>query len=478
MPGREAQVVVIGGGITGLATAYRLAQRYRGAIHITVLEADDRLGGKIKTSPFAGLPSVDEGPDAYLARVPHAVTLAHDLGLDSSITHPASGHAAIHHDGLCPLPEGLLLGVPTGLARLARSPLLSWRGKARAALEPFLPPSPDPHDSIGLFVRQRFGIEVHERLVDPLVGSIYAADTMNFSLAMVPQLAALSNDRSILLAARRNLRSAPPPSRPVFDTPRGGMGMLVGSLADALGTLGVHIRTGTSAVRLERDRSPANSQPRYRVSVHGAEGDDEIQADAVIVTSPARASADLVSSVDAAAGTMLRTWDHASVVMVTLRSVEKTPSAFRGLSGYLIPKPEQDRLTAVSFGSNKWEHWRPADDSMIVRASLGRDGAPIDDLIDAWSDEQFVEQVVNEVACHTGVTITPAEQRVTRWPCSFPQYRPGHAKLVESLDRSLEAAAPGVLMAGASFRGIGVPACVAQAERAAEVTARFLNGVL
>lgn len=478
MPGREAQVVVIGGGITGLATAYRLAQRYRGAIHITVLEADDRLGGKIKTSPFAGLPSVDEGPDAYLARVPHAVTLAHDLGLDSSITHPASGHAAIHHDGLCPLPEGLLLGVPTGLTRLARSRLLSWRGKARAALEPFLPPSPDPHDSIGLFVRQRFGIEVHERLVDPLVGSIYAADTMNFSLAMVPQLAALSNDRSILLAARRNLRSAPPPSRPVFDTPRGGMGMLVGSLADALGTLGVHIRTGTSAVRLERDRSPANSQPRYRVSVHGAEGDDEIQADAVIVTSPARASADLVSSVDAAAGTMLRTWDHASVVMVTLRSVEKTPSAFRGLSGYLIPKPEQDRLTAVSFGSNKWEHWRPADDSMIVRASLGRDGAPIDDLIDAWSDEQFVEQVVNEVACHTGVTITPAEQRVTRWPCSFPQYRPGHAKLVESLDRSLEAAAPGVLMAGASFRGIGVPACVAQAERAAEVTARFLNGVL
>lgn len=481
MPDRDARVVVIGGGITGLTTAYRLARRHRDAgrdAHITVLEADDRVGGKVKTSPFAGLPSVDEGPDAYLARVPHAVALARDLGLDSSITHPASGHAAIYRDGLHPLPEGLLLGVPTGLARLAASSLLSWRGKARAALEPLLPPSPDPHDSIGLFIRQRFGTEVHERLVDPLVGSIYAADTMNFSLAMVPQLAALSNDRSILLAARRNLRAAPPASRPVFDAPLGGMGVIVTALLESLESLGVHVRTGTSATRLERGRSATNSESRYRVSTHGPDGDDALAADAVIVTSPARASADLVSSVDAAAGTMLRTWDHASVVMVTLRTVEEAPAAFRGLSGYLIPKPVQDRLTAVSFGSNKWAHWRPTDGSMIMRASLGRDGAPVDDLIDSWSDEQFVDQVVSEVACHTGVTITPAEYRVTRWPQSFPQYRPGHSELVENLDRSLATAAPGVVVAGASFRGIGVPACVAQADRAAEVTARFLDGVL
>lgn len=471
MSRRSGHVIVVGGGVTGLSTAHHLIRSGAPDLLVTVLEADDRLGGKIKTSPFGGLPAVDEGPDAYLARVPHAVALAHDLGLDPSITHPTSGHAAVLHHGLQRIPDGLLLGVPTGLSRLARSSLLSWRGKARAALEPFLPTSPDPRDSIGMFIRQRFGTEVHERLVDPLVGSIYAADTMNFSLAMVPQLAALSNERSILLAARRTLASAPSTSRPVFDTPTGGMGTIVDALRTSLAASGVVLRTGCAVAGIARSADDAT----YRVTVST---DDDLVADAVVVTSPARQSAPLIAGLDPEAGALLRTWDHASVVMVTLRTVETDISAFAGLSGYLVPKPAQDRLTAVSFGSNKWAHWRPADGSMIVRASMGRDGAPVDDLIHSWSDEQFVRQVVGEVACHTGVTITPAEYRVTRWPESFPQYRPGHAKLVETLERSLAAAAPGVIMAGASIRGIGIPACVAQAERAAEVTRRHLISVL
>lgn len=473
MAAHDQHVVVIGGGITGLATAYRLIEATRALgrdVRVTVIESDDRLGGKIKTTPFAGLPAVDEGPDAYLARVPHAVALAHDLGLDATLTHPSSAHAAVWHRGLQSIPEGLLLGVPTGLSRLARSPLLSWRGKARAALEPFLPTSPDPRDSIGMFVRQRFGTEVHERLVDPLVGSIYAADTMNFSLDMVPQLAALSNHRSILLAARRTLRSAPPPSRPVFDAPLGGMEALVTALATSLRTAGVELRTSCAVTELRRDGATGT----YRLIA----GPDELTADAVVVTSPARVSAGLIASLDAEAGTMARTWDHASVVMVTLRTAETDIAPFAGMSGYLVPKPAQDRVTAVSFGSNKWSHWKPADGSMILRASMGRDGAPVDDLIQSWSDERFVRQVIDEVACHTGVALTAAEFRVTRWPQSFPQYRPGHAKLVETLDRSLARSAPGVVMAGASIRGIGIPACVAQAERATEVTVRHLTSVL
>ncbi|MGA0878817.1 MAG: protoporphyrinogen oxidase [Ilumatobacteraceae bacterium] len=230
------------------------------------------------------------------------------------------------------------------------------------------------------------------------------------------------------------------------------------------------MRTGCAATGLSRDGATRS----YRLVA----GTEELTADAVVVTTPARASAGLIEPLDPEAGTMLRAWDHASVVMVTLRTTETDLAPFAGLSGYLVPKPAQDRLTAVSFGSNKWSHWKPADGSMILRASMGRDGAPVDDLIQNWSDERFVRQAVDEVACHTGVTLTPAEYRVTRWPQSFPQYRPGHAKLVETLDRSLANAAPGVVMAGASMRGIGIPACVAQAGQAATVTQRHLISVL
>lgn len=474
-----SSVVIIGGGITGLTAAYRLATRApAGDFNITVVEAEDRLGGKIKTSPFGGHPGIDEGPDAYLARVPHAVALTHDLGLDSSITHPVSGHAAIMYHGLQPIPEGLLLGVPTGLRRLVRSPLLSWRGKARAALEPFLPTSPDPRDSIGMFIRQRFGTEVHERLVDPLVGSIYAADTMNFSLDMVPQLAALTGDRSILVAARRTKKMTPAPARPVFDAPIGGMGSLIAALTDALTTLGVNIHTSSTVKAITKDSStPDSSTPHYRLSVDG-EFATEMSADAVIVTTPARASAGLFTTLDPTVANLLGTWNHASVVMVTLRTVETNLKAFAGLSGYLVPKPVQDRVTAVSFGSNKWAHWRPDDGSMILRVSMGRDGAPADDIIDAWDDDRLVQQVIDEVGCHTGATITPASQRVTRWAHSFPQYRPGHSKIVDKLEQSLAIHAPGVILAGASMRGIGIPACISQADRAAEVTLKRLAGVL
>lgn len=472
-----AHVVIIGGGITGLTAAYRLATLTRGRdLTITVVEADNRLGGKIKTSPFAGQAAIDEGPDAYLARVPHAVALAHELGLDSSITHPASGHAAIVHDGLQRIPEGLLLGVPTGLGALVRSPLLSWRGKARAALEPFLPTSPNPQDSIGMFIRQRFGTEVHERLVDPLVGSIYAADTMNFSLEMVPQLAALAHERSILVAARRAVKSTPAPTRPVFDAPIEGMGSLIAALAKALATLNVDIITSTAVTAIAKDTS-LTGQPRYRLSLEGAT-DQELLGHAVIVTTPAQPSAGLFDVIDPTVSNLLGTWDHSSVIMVTLQTVETDIAAFAGLSGYLVPKPIQDRVTAVSFGSNKWTHWRPTNGSMILRVSMGRDGAPVDDIIDSWDDAQLVQQVLDEVACHTGVLVSADNYRVTRWARSFPQYRPGHAKMVGKIEKMLVANAPGVLVAGASMRGIGLPACVSQADRAAKVTLEYLDGVL
>lgn len=472
-PRSDAQrVVIIGGGITGLTTAYRLLTLARAEsrtsppLEVTVVEADDRLGGKIRTTDFAGFP-VEEGPDAYLARVPHAVALTRELGLGDQVTNPATGHAAVFHDGLHQIPPGLVLGVPSGAASLTRSSLLSVRGKIRAGLEPLLPSNGDPGDSIGVFVRRRLGREVHERLVDPLVGSIYGADTMNFSLEMVPQLAELSRDRSILLSARKRLKTVPPASAPVFETPRHGLGTVVESLRQHIERLGGTILIGTRAERIERGQSYLVSTSGHHVRA--------LDADVVVMCSPARVSAELVRPLDPAIAAAFEQWTHASVVIVTVRATTTSPELFTGLSGYLVPKPDQDRVTAVSFGSNKWAHWKPADDSLILRISLGRDGMPTDDLIGEWTDERLVQHSMDEVARHTRAAIDPLAHRVTRWPESFPQYRPGHVKRVEALEKALAIAAPGIFLAGASWHGIGLPACVADAQRVAGVTGQYLQ---
>jgi oxygen-dependent protoporphyrinogen oxidase len=153
--------------------------------------------------------------------------------------------------------------------------------------------------------------------------------------------------------------------------------------------------------------------------------------------------------------------------MVTLRANGPGLERFAGMSGYLVPKPDQQRVTAVSFGSNKWAHWKPADDSMIIRVSLGRDGAPTHDLVHEWDDERLVRRVVDEMRDHTGVHVVPTEHRVTRWPNSFPQYRPGHLDRVSRMETILTTEAPGVRLIGASMRGIGIAACITQAESAA-----------
>ncbi|HKA03244.1 MAG TPA: protoporphyrinogen oxidase, partial [Acidimicrobiales bacterium] len=234
------RVVVVGGGITGLAAAFELSLALDRP-SVTLLEASDRLGGKILTTPFGGRP-VDAGADSVLARVPWAVDLLSDLGLADDLVAPATGHAFVWWRGdLHPIPPGLVLGVPTGLATLARSRLLSWRGKARAALEP-LRPRTDGDDDLGLTVRQRFGPEVYDRLVGPLVGSINAADPARISLAATaPQLAdAAARHRSLLLALR------PPPgtsaSGPVFLTHPDGLGHVVHRLAARLRDAGVDLR--------------------------------------------------------------------------------------------------------------------------------------------------------------------------------------------------------------------------------------------
>jgi oxygen-dependent protoporphyrinogen oxidase len=305
-------------------------------------------------------------------------------------------------------------------------------------------------------VRARFGDEVHERLVDPLVGSIYAADTDHFSLAAVPQIFDLaSRSRSVLIAGRRMPKPSPT-AGPVFYAPRAGMGAMATAVHDAVVTAGGTVHTGRAITELASDGAG------WRV-----DGD---HFDAVVLASPAAVTAELLSPVAPESAAIVQSITAADVVMVTLAIPSASwPTHLNGMSGYLVPKPAQRLVTAVSFGSQKWSHWA-ADDSLVLRISLGRDGLPILHL----RDDELLAAAVAETSQHVGVDLAPNQFRITRWEGAFPQYRPQHASRVQRAEAQLPA---GLAVCGASFHGIGIPACIRSAQTAAGVTLRHLQSL-
>ncbi len=438
------RVVVVGGGITGLAAAFEL-QGHPSRPEVTLIEAADRLGGKIRTTPFAGLPAVDEGADAFLARVPWGTELCAELGIDDLVA-PATGRAYVWWEHrMHRIPDGLVLGVPKGLGGLARSGLMSWRGKARAAIEPLVPRRPTA-DALGATIRYRFGAEVLERLVGPLVGGINAGDADRLSLAATtPQLAeAARRSRSLLLALRR---TPPAPPGPVFLAPSGGMQTLVDALVARLDD--VDVRLGQPATVLAADGS------RFRV--------DDLPADAVIVTTPAWASAPLLEATSPDAARLLTGIDHASVALVTLAFDERSIARSLDGSGHLVPKAAQRHVTACSWGSTKWTGWK-RDGQVILRASLGRDG---DVHALEGDDDDVVALAIADLSEQLGIDGDPRHQRVSRWERSFPQYRPGHNEHVAAIAAALRRDADGVVATGAAFAGLGIPACIRQGREAA-----------
>ena len=455
-----ARVAVIGGGITGLAAAWELT---RAGLSVVVFETSPTLGGKIRTSPLGDLPRVDEGADAFLARVPEAIDLATEVGLGDSLVSPATGSAFVALDGrLHPIPPGLVLGVPAGLTGLARSRLLTWPGKARAALDVVLPRRPIAHDSLGRTIRDRFGDEVLERLVDPLVGSINAGDADHLSLVgATPQIAAVAErSRSLLVGLRRN---PPPQPGPVFLTPLDGMGALVERLARALVAAGAEVRPATPVGGLE----PGPDGRGHRV-------DGEV-FDAVILTAPAYASAHLLRPTMPGVADDLAAIPYAGVVMVSAVVPGESLAGVPVGSGYLVPKPVQRDVTAVSFASRKWVHWNPLDGSQVLRISLGRYGN--ERALDL-DDEAVVEVALGEVRGHLGLAadLQPSAVRVGRWPAAFPQYLPHHLDRVQAIEAGLRKASPTLVVAGAGGRGIGIPACIRQGRGAAAAITQVLTG--
>ncbi len=448
MTGRRA--LVAGGGITGLSAALTLVDA---GWEVTLVEGSNRLGGKLRTTPFAGR-LVDEGADAFLLRVPWALDLCRRLGIVGELVHPAERSAYVWSRGdLRRLPPQVL-GVPTDLDALAASGVLSDEGVARVAEDLTRSPSqPTDDEPIGALIERRIGPEALDRLVDPLVGGINAGDSRRLSLAAtVPQLDAAARDPdhpSLVEACRaQQRRAAGAAEAPIFASPRDGMGRLVDALVAAMP--GLEVRLGTAVEAVEPMRSGWLVDGR--------------DVDGVVLALPAPAAAALVPPAASEAKRHLAAIEHASVALVTLAVTAGDVSRPLDASGFLVPRVEGLAVTACSWASSKWAHLDDGDGMVVLRASVGRAG---DDRALDLDDRALVEQVVDDLGRTMALRGAPSEARVSRWPRSFPQYAPGHLDRVDAIEADLATHAPGIVVAGAALRGVGVPACIRQGDDAA-----------
>ncbi len=437
------RVAVVGGGIAGLAAAWDL----RGVADVTVFEPQ-RLGGRVSTTEFAGRP-VDEGPDAFITRTPDALRLCQEAGIGGDLVSPAAGQASLWIDGrLRPIPEGLVLGVPRQLGGVLRSGILTPAGMARAALDLVLPRDRPPATlTVRELVAARFGAQVADRLVDPLVGGIHAGSTATLGAAEVTPMivAAAERSRSLLLGLRR-LPAPAPNGSPIFGAPRQGVGQLVDALVGTLREQGT--RFVTAAV--EEVRPAAGG--RIELST------DPTPFDGAVIATPAAAAASLLPPEGLEELARIPT---ASVVVVTMGFPGAVGPA--GSSGFLVPRSQGRLMTACSFASNKWPHWA-SEGRAVVRVSAGRAGdARAMDL----DDDDLAARLVAELGQALRQSLSPDAIRISRWPEAFPQYQVGHARRVEQLEATVRHALPRVALAGASYHGAGLPACIASGRRAA-----------
>ncbi|MER6971669.1 protoporphyrinogen oxidase [Nocardioides sp. NPDC000445] len=429
------RVIVVGAGIAGLTAARDLSLKGH---RVTVLEASDRVGGKIRGESVAGQ-TVDVGAEAMLNRRPEGVSLAREVGLD--VVHPTEAKSSIWSRGaLRPIPRSIM-GVPLDLAALESSGLLSEETLEVVRREPTLPPAKTDEDiSVGDFIASRFGDETADRLAEPLLAGVYAGHARAISVkAAAPQLFMLAEKGSLLEAAA----ALPSSTVPVFAGIDGGMSRLTATLADGLDIrLHTHVDTVT--------RTPQG----FLIET----GDEVEAADAVVVATPAPVAAKLLRSTAPSVARELSGIETASVAVVTF-AFPDLPAELAGRSGFLVPPVEDCAIKASTFSFAKWA-W-VGERGNYLRTSIGRHGEPPSD-----DDDRLVADSLAALERIAGITAKPSDVHVQRWTDGLPQYPVGHLDRVARIRQGLRAV-PGLALAGASYDGVGIPATIASAHRAA-----------
>jgi oxygen-dependent protoporphyrinogen oxidase len=460
-------VVVVGGGISGLAAAWRLTEG-PDAPRVVVLEQSARVGGKLLAGALGDV-EVDLGAESVLARRPEALALLSGLGLDDEVVHPVTASASVVRDGvLHPLPAGTVMGVPGRPEALAG--LLTPAEVARAAAEPAQPPVEVGDDvAVGRYVAARMGPAVVDRLVEPLLGGVYAGHADRLSLrATVPQLWDVARGGGSLLDGVRALVPAPVGGEarpPVFAGLRGGLGRLPLRLAERLAERGVQVRTGVTVRALERTAAG------WRLVTGPVPAPEVLDADAVVLAVPPAPAARLLRAEVPAAAAELAAVGTASVALVAALLPREATAGLTG-SGLLVPPVEGRAVKAATFSSSKWGWVDELDPGhVVVRASLGRAG---EEAVLQRDDGDLAALALADLGDLLGRPLRPVATRVVRWGGSLPQPAVGH---VAAMDRALAAVAarPRLALAGAVVGGVGIPACIATATRAAEAVVAQLG---
>jgi protoporphyrinogen/coproporphyrinogen III oxidase len=463
-----------------LVAAYRLRTLLGPAAEILLIEGSRRLGGALRTVELGGV-ALDVGAEAFLMRRPEAVGLVEELGLGGQLRHPTPAAPTVRAGGrTLPLPTRTVLGLPGAAADVAG--LLSAQGTARVAAEPTMPLRWEPGQdaAVGMLLRERVGDELVDRLVDPLLGGVYAgrADALGLRAALPAVATALDRGAGSLLAAASavlfpGLSTGPPtgggPS-PVFGTLRGGLGVLV------------HALVAAAAVRPQLGlpvRGLARTPEGWRLELGSARQAEHVDADAVLLAVPApalrRLLADLLPVASAAAGRV----EVASCAVVGLALPLAAAQALPEASGVLVASTEPIReplseslsVKAFTFSGRKWAHAR-SEQVLLVRASLGRHREA---RVLQCDDTGLLDVVRADLAALTGITAAPVDAVVARWGGGLPQYAPGHLDVIAALERDVAGSA-GLAVAGATLHGIGLPACIATADAAARRIVAYLTG--
>jgi protoporphyrinogen/coproporphyrinogen III oxidase len=456
-PAGGPPVAVVGGGVSGLACAHFLRRAGR---EVVVLEASDRAGGKLRREEVGGV-SVDVGAESFLFRRPEAVELAADLGLQERLLHPVTYAARIWSRGeLRPLPRSVM-GVPGDLAELSASGLLSPEGMAQVREERDLPAArldlddPGWDVAVGELVAERLGGELLDRVVEPLLGGVYAGHAREISArAATPQVVELlARHGSLLRGAEEQLRR-PTDDRPVFAGLRDGVTGLVEALA-----VGLDVRTGTTVRALER------TEGGWVLVTGPTREERRVAAAGVVLATPAPAAAKLLSGVASGAAAALAEVEVASMAVVTLAfPVDRVP-AVAG-SGFLVPPVEGRAIKAATYSFQKWAWLREAaagEGLVHLRVSVGRHREA---AVLQRDDDELVALALADLRTMTGIEAPPVDAHVQRWGGGLPQYAVGHLARVRRVRGSV-AEVSGLAVCGATYEGVGIPACIASARLAA-----------
>lgn len=451
-------VIIVGGGIAGLATAYELHQR---GVRFRLLERASRPGGVILTEQIQDF-TFDAGPDALLIQKPAAITLCRELGLGDRLFPTSEPRAAFILRGktLHPLPESSVLGIPRNVSALATTRLFSMAGKARMAAELFIRPRTDGagDESIASFIGRRFGAEAVTYLAEPLLAGIHAGDVNRLSMrALFPRFLEAERKHGSVLRAFRQIRQ-PKSSNGAFMSLPGGLEEIVDALVRALPADSISLNAGVAAV--DRDTE-------YRVALDSGE---RLNAWSVVVCTPAFAAAPLVDRLDPDLASLCAQILYASSATIAFGyRREDVAHPLRG-SGFVVPRVEKTTIMAGSWISSKWRSRAP-EGRVLLRAFVG--GAR-DPEVMSRTDGELVFAAQRELGRLLGIRGEPIFSKLHRWDRANAQHNVGHLEIIAAIDRRL-AALPGLFVTGSGFRGVGVPDCVADARATGAQVAQWLS---